>query len=75
MTFVTCFGRIGRARFQSVVHDPANTLCFVCGPRAMVNESVSTLAGLGVPADAIRTEAWSVPRVMTRGDGHLIGGS
>lgn len=67
-------GRIGRAHFQSVVHDPANTLCFVCGPRAMVNESVSTLAGLGVPADAIRTEAWSVPRVMTRGDGHLIGG-
>jgi hypothetical protein len=29
----------------------------------MVNQSVSTLAGLGVPAEAIRTEAWSVPRV------------
>ena len=55
-------GRIGRSHFESVVHDPADTLCFVCGPRAMVNESVSTLAGLGVPADAIRTEAWVVPR-------------
>ena len=27
----------------------------------MVNESVTTLAALGVPADAIRTEAWGVP--------------
>jgi len=56
-------GRIGRSHFESVVHDPAQTLCFVCGPRAMVNESVSTLAALGVPAKAIRTEAWVVPRV------------
>jgi NAD(P)H-flavin reductase len=55
-------GRIGRTHFESVVHDPADTLCFVCGPRAMVHESVSTLAGLGVPSDAIRTEAWVVPR-------------
>ena len=56
-------GRIGRTHFESVVHDPTNTLCFVCGPRALVNESVSTLAALRVPADAIRTEAWGVPRV------------
>jgi NAD(P)H-flavin reductase len=56
-------GRIGRSHFESVVHEPARTLCFVCGPRAMVNESVSTLAALGVPAEAIRTEAWAVPRV------------
>ena len=56
-------GRIGRSHFESVVHEPAKTLCFVCGPRAMVSESVSTLAALGVPADAIRTEAWVVPRV------------
>ena len=53
-------GRIGRSHFESVLSDPAHTLCFVCGPRAMVNESVSTLAALGVPADAIRTEAWVV---------------
>ena len=25
-------GRIGRSHFESVVHDPAQTLCFVCGP-------------------------------------------
>ena len=56
-------GRIGRSHFESVLHEPANTLCFVCGPRTMVSESVSTLAGLGVPAEAIRTEAWVVPRV------------
>lgn len=54
-------GRIGRSHFESVVHDPANTLCFVCGPRTLVNESVTTLAALGVPSDAIRTEAWVVP--------------
>ena len=56
-------GRIGRSHFEQVMHEPARTLCFVCGPRAMVNESVSTLAALGVPAEAIRTEAWVVPRV------------
>lgn len=55
-------GRIGRSHFESVVHEPAKTLCFVCGPRAMVSESVSTLAALGVPAEAIRTEAWVIPR-------------
>jgi ferredoxin-NADP reductase len=55
-------GRIARAHFESVVHDPVNTLCFVCGPRSLVNESVSTLAGLGVPADAIRTESWVVSK-------------
>jgi NAD(P)H-flavin reductase len=55
-------GRISRSHFEQVVHEPANTLCFVCGPRAMVHESVSTLGALGVPARAIRTEAWVVPQ-------------
>ena len=55
-------GRIGRTHFESIVHEPAMTLCFVCGPRTLVNESVSTLAALGVPADSIRTEAWVVSR-------------
>ena len=55
-------GRIGRSHFERVVHEPANTLCFVCGPRAMVNESVLTLRELEVPAGAIRTEAWVVPQ-------------
>jgi len=55
-------GRIGRSHFERVLHAPEKTMCFVCGPRAMVNESVSTLSALGVPLDAIRTEAWLVPR-------------
>ena len=55
-------GRIGRSHFESVVHDPGDTLCFVCGPKTLVNESVSTLEALGVPAEAIRTEAWVMPR-------------
>jgi ferredoxin-NADP reductase len=52
-------GRIGRAHFEAVLHEPADTLCFICGPSAMVTEAVATLAQLGVPIDAIRTEQWS----------------
>jgi NAD(P)H-flavin reductase len=51
-------GRIGRAEFQTVVHEPARTLCFVCGPQSLVDESVTVLKVLGVPAAAIRTEEW-----------------
>jgi NAD(P)H-flavin reductase len=51
-------GRIGRAEFEAVVHEPLATLCFVCGPPAMVEESVATLRALGVPEDAIKTEQW-----------------
>ena len=56
-------GRIGRTHFETVLHDPASTLCFVCGPRAMVTEAVATLQELGVPGTAIRTEGWAVPRL------------
>jgi NAD(P)H-flavin reductase len=51
-------GRIGRAHFQSVLHDPRDTLCFVCGPPLLVTESVATLTSLGVPGALIRTEQW-----------------
>jgi ferredoxin-NADP reductase len=51
-------GRIGRAHFQSVLHEPASTLCFVCGPPMLVTESVATLSALGVPEALIRTEQW-----------------
>lgn len=51
-------GRIGRAHFQSVLHDPRDTLCFVCGPPLLVTESVATLSSLGVPGALIRTEQW-----------------
>jgi NAD(P)H-flavin reductase len=51
-------GRIGRAHFESVLHEPASTLCFVCGPPPLVTESVATLTALGVPGTLIRTEQW-----------------
>ena len=51
-------GRIGRTHFESVLHDPARTLCFVCGPTLMVTDAVSTLRILGVPDGQIRTEGW-----------------
>jgi ferredoxin-NADP reductase len=51
-------GRMGRAHFESVLHAPAETLCFVCGPALMVTEAVATLRLLGVPEAQIRTEGW-----------------
>jgi ferredoxin-NADP reductase len=54
-------GRIGRRHFEPVLHDPAATLCFVCGPRAMVSGSTATLRELGVPEGAILTEGWARP--------------
>jgi NAD(P)H-flavin reductase len=52
-------GRIGRSHFESVLHEPADTLCFACGPEPLVAESVSTLKALGVPEAQVRTEQWS----------------
>ena len=51
-------GRIGRSHFEAVLHDPEATFCVVCGPEALVNESVGTLGALGVPEAQIRTEQW-----------------
>lgn len=51
-------GRIGRSEFASLLHEPASTLCLVCGPAEMVSEAVVTLKGLGVPDALIRTEQW-----------------
>ena len=51
-------GRIGRSHFEAVLHEPGETLCFVCGPEPLVNESVTTLEALGVPDAQIRTERW-----------------
>jgi NAD(P)H-flavin reductase len=51
-------GRIGRTHFESVLHEPAETLCFVCGPPLMVSDAVASLRLLGVPEGQIRTEGW-----------------
>ena len=55
-------GRIGRTHFEAVLHDRLDTLCFICGPGPLVSEAVTTLAELGVPRAAIRTEEWAAPR-------------
>jgi NAD(P)H-flavin reductase len=52
-------GRIGRSHFEQLLHDPADTLCFICGPPQMVAESAATVRSLGVPDSQIRTEGWS----------------
>jgi NAD(P)H-flavin reductase len=54
-------GRIGRSHFEAVLHEPAKTICFVCGPPLLVSESTATLRELGVPAELIRTESWGGP--------------
>jgi ferredoxin-NADP reductase len=50
-------GRISRADLEAVVHDPA-TLCFVCGPPALVDELPKWLEELGIPRARIRIEEW-----------------
>lgn len=55
-------GRIGRSHFEAVLHEPASTLCFICGPSSLVSESAATLRDLGVPDTLIRTEGWERSR-------------
>jgi NAD(P)H-flavin reductase len=51
-------GRVGRGEFEAVLRYPASTLCFVCGPSALVTETVDTLKALGVPDALVRIEQW-----------------
>jgi ferredoxin-NADP reductase len=51
-------GRIGRSDLAPLVHDPA-TLCFVCGPPALVDEIPRQLEELGVARRLIRIEEFS----------------
>jgi ferredoxin-NADP reductase len=51
-------GRLDRAALSELVHDPA-TLCFVCGPPALVADMPSVLGDLGIPQERIRIEEWS----------------
>jgi ferredoxin-NADP reductase len=50
-------GRIGRATLEPLVHDPA-TLCFICGPPTLVDETTKLLQELGVSRARIRIEQW-----------------
>jgi NAD(P)H-flavin reductase len=51
-------GRIGPAHFEALLHEPAETLSFVCGPDAFVRESVATMIALGVSEAQINMESW-----------------
>ena len=50
-------GRLGREDLAPLVHG-GRTLCFVCGPPALVQEIPQLLGELGVPRERIRTEEW-----------------
>ena len=50
-------GRIGRDTLAPLVEDPA-TLCFICGPRALVDEIPRVLRELGVTEERIKIEEW-----------------
>ena len=50
-------GRLGRDDLAPLVHGRA-TLCFVCGPPALVQEIPQMLVNLGVPRERIKTEEW-----------------
>ena len=55
-------GRIGPEHLTSLLdgHEPTgrNTLCFVCGPRSLVNDIPVLLQTLGVARERIRMEEW-----------------
>jgi ferredoxin-NADP reductase len=50
-------GRIGAAQLAPLVDDPA-TLCYVCGPKAMVDDVPPMLLGVGIDRNRIRLEEW-----------------
>lgn len=50
-------GRITAERLEALVRTP-QTLCFVCGPAAMVDEVPRMLLDLGVRRERIRLEEW-----------------
>jgi NAD(P)H-flavin reductase len=50
-------GRLNRDALEELVHDPA-TLCFICGPPALVDEMPKILAELGIPPERIKIEEW-----------------
>lgn len=50
-------GRIAADQLRPLIDDPA-TLCFVCGPAAMVDDVPVVLGGLGIARGRIRLEEW-----------------
>lgn len=57
-TWTGARGRITRQDLAPLVHDP-RTLCFVCGPQALVDEMPGLLRSLGVAKECVRVEEWA----------------
>ncbi len=51
-------GRIGRTHLEALVASP-ETLCFLCGPPALVNDVSPQLGEMGIDPARIRTEQWA----------------
>lgn len=50
-------GRIDRDALAPLVHD-VDTLCFICGPRALVDDMPKILMDLGIKRERVRIEDW-----------------
>jgi NAD(P)H-flavin reductase len=53
-------GRIRAGVLAPLVHGP-DTLCFICGPRALVDDIPKVLDEMGVPRRRVRIEEWGPP--------------
>lgn len=51
-------GRMTQHDLAALVHD-THTLCFVCGPQALVDEVPGMLHALGVSRECVRIEEWA----------------
>jgi glycine betaine catabolism B len=51
-------GRIDADAIRESVADPAGAIYMICGPLAMIDASRSLLAGIGVPPEQVRFEAF-----------------
>ena len=51
-------GRIGREQLAPLIHDRA-TMCFICGPPALVEDMPRVLDELGIARERIRIEEWN----------------
>ncbi|MFA6956981.1 MAG: 2Fe-2S iron-sulfur cluster-binding protein [Thermoanaerobaculia bacterium] len=49
-------GRIDGSLIETVAGDVRESVCLICGPLPMIDDTVRTLAGLGVPRERIRFE-------------------
>ena len=58
-------GRLTRDALEELVHDPA-TLCFICGPPALVSEMPAILRDLGIPRERIKIEKWGEGKLQEK---------